>query len=206
MREPGATIPTRIFPLFMEIAPYCWRRGTPKPKRGLMSSGKSYFLCGIGGSGMLPLALILRGQGFKVSGSDRALDQGRTAAKFEFLRANGISLHAQDGSGIADPSAIVVASAAVEATVPTSSRQAHQRPDPNARRASCRAVQRRRRTHRHRRHQRQVDDNRDGRLDPPCRRARSTIMNGRDEEFVTGDIPFASAVVGKGDRFRQRGR
>ncbi len=34
---------------------------------------KHYFFCGIGGSGMLPLALILRGQGGVVEGSDRML-------------------------------------------------------------------------------------------------------------------------------------
>jgi len=47
-----------------------------------MDRDKPYFFCGIGGSGMLPLALILRAKGIAVSGSDRALDQGRTAQKF----------------------------------------------------------------------------------------------------------------------------
>jgi len=79
---------------------------------------RPYFFCGIGGSGMLPLALILRAHGAAVSGSDRALDQGRTAPKFEFLRARGIALFPQDGSGVADPRAIVVASAAIENDVP----------------------------------------------------------------------------------------
>jgi UDP-N-acetylmuramate--alanine ligase len=79
---------------------------------------RPYFFCGIGGSGMLPLALILRAKGATVSGSDRALDHGRTAPKFEFLRARGIALFAQDGSGITDPRAIVVASAAIENDVP----------------------------------------------------------------------------------------
>lgn len=67
---------------------------------------------------MLPLALILRARGAHVEGSDRALDQGRTAAKFEFLRARGIALHKQDGTGVRDANQIVVASAAVEETVP----------------------------------------------------------------------------------------
>jgi UDP-N-acetylmuramate--alanine ligase len=82
-----------------------------------MSGTKSYFFCGIGGSGMLPLAAIVRGQGAEVSGSDRALDQGRTAAKFDYLRAQGVDLYPQDGSG---PQAgqILVASAAVEESVP----------------------------------------------------------------------------------------
>jgi UDP-N-acetylmuramate--alanine ligase len=83
-----------------------------------MDRHRVYFFCGIGGSGMLPLALILRAKGYEVSGSDRALDQGRTAQKFEFLRQRGIALHSQDGSGITDPRQIVVTSAAVECTIP----------------------------------------------------------------------------------------
>ncbi len=79
---------------------------------------KSYFFVGIGGSGMLPLAEIVAAQGCSVAGSDRSLDQGRLGAKFEALAARGIGLHAQDGSGIVSADQIVVASAAVEATVP----------------------------------------------------------------------------------------
>ncbi len=82
-----------------------------------MSETKSYFFCGIGGSGMLPLAAIVRGQGALVSGSDRALDQGRIAAKFDYLRGLGIELFPQDGSGLR-PGQILVASAAVEESVP----------------------------------------------------------------------------------------
>ncbi|HKR25092.1 MAG TPA: Mur ligase family protein, partial [Allosphingosinicella sp.] len=82
-----------------------------------MDEAKSYFFCGIGGSGMLPLALIVRGLGHRVAGSDRTLDQGRLAPKFAFLRARGIDLFPQDGSGIASPDQIVVASAAIEETV-----------------------------------------------------------------------------------------
>ncbi len=52
-------------------------------------AGRRYFFCGIGGSGMLPLALILKGQGAEVAGSDRARDQGRTPEKFAFLRGPG---------------------------------------------------------------------------------------------------------------------
>jgi UDP-N-acetylmuramate--alanine ligase len=79
---------------------------------------KSYFFVGIGGSGMLPLAEIVTSQGHRVAGSDRSLDQGRLGAKFEGLAARGIGLHAQDGSGIISADQIVVASAAVEASVP----------------------------------------------------------------------------------------
>ena len=66
---------------------------------------------------MLPLALILRARGDKVLGSDRALDQGRLAEKFDFLRANGIALFPQDGSGVTDSNLVVVTSAAVEETI-----------------------------------------------------------------------------------------
>ncbi len=82
-----------------------------------ISSAKSYFMSGIGGSGMLPLALILRARGFEVAGSDRSLDQGRLGAKFEYLNAQGIALFPQDGSGIVSAEQILVRSAAVEDTV-----------------------------------------------------------------------------------------
>jgi UDP-N-acetylmuramate--alanine ligase len=83
-----------------------------------MDQTDSYFLCGVGGSGMLPLALILRARGASVAGSDRSLDQGRITAKFDYLARAGVRLFAQDGSGVTDPQTIVVASAAVEDTVP----------------------------------------------------------------------------------------
>jgi UDP-N-acetylmuramate--alanine ligase len=83
-----------------------------------MTLNSRYFFCGVGGSGMLPLALILRGKGAEVSGSDRSLDQGRTPEKFAFLRAHGIALFPQDGSGVSDPRTVVVASTAVESTIP----------------------------------------------------------------------------------------
>ena len=67
---------------------------------------------------MMPLAVIMKARGADVSGSDRALDQGRTAPKFDWLRAHGIALFAQDGSGITSARQTVVASAAVEDTVP----------------------------------------------------------------------------------------
>jgi UDP-N-acetylmuramate--alanine ligase len=67
---------------------------------------------------MLPLALILRGLGAQVAGSDRSRDQGRTPEKFTWLEAQGFSLFPQDGSGISSSSQTLVASAAVEDTVP----------------------------------------------------------------------------------------
>ena len=77
-----------------------------------------WFFCGIGGSGMLPLALILRGLGAEVAGSDRSRDQGRTPEKFAWLESLGFNLFPQDGSGIVSANQTLVASAAVEDTVP----------------------------------------------------------------------------------------
>jgi UDP-N-acetylmuramate--alanine ligase len=75
------------------------------------------FFSGIGGSGMLPLASIVRAGGGRVAGSDRSLDAGRTPHKFDYLRSLGIQLFPQDGSGVQD-GMMLVTSAAVEDTVP----------------------------------------------------------------------------------------
>ena len=77
-----------------------------------------WFFCGIGGSGMLPLALILKDHGATVAGSDRSRDQGRTPEKFAWLQSLGFVLHPQNGSGIVSADQVLVASAAVEDTVP----------------------------------------------------------------------------------------
>jgi UDP-N-acetylmuramate--alanine ligase len=83
-----------------------------------MHHGKPYFFVGIGGSGMMPLAMILAGQGATVAGSDRSLDQAKLPAKFDYLARRGVALFPQDGSGVTSAEQIVVASAAVEASVP----------------------------------------------------------------------------------------
>jgi len=76
-----------------------------------------FFFCGIGGSGMLPLAAILRAGGARVAGSDRSLDAGRLGNKFEYLRSLGIQLVPQDGCGLAEGMTLIT-SAAVEETIP----------------------------------------------------------------------------------------
>ena len=81
-------------------------------------SARPFFFVGIGGSGMLPLAQILSGRGVAVSGSDRSHDQGRTPEKFAAMERAGFTLFPQDGSGITSGEQIVVASAAVEDSVP----------------------------------------------------------------------------------------
>lgn len=77
-----------------------------------------WFFCGIGGSGMLPLALILKGHGAEIGGSDRSRDQGHGAEKFGWLESLGFQLFPQDGSGVTSAAQTLVASAAVEDTVP----------------------------------------------------------------------------------------
>ena len=93
-----------------------------------MNEPRIYHFCGIGGSGMLPLAAIVRATGARVTGSDRALDAGRLAAKFDYLKSLGIGLFAQDGSGLAD-GATLVTSAAVEPSIPDVVRAAELRLD-----------------------------------------------------------------------------
>ncbi|MBB3939836.1 UDP-N-acetylmuramate--alanine ligase [Novosphingobium fluoreni] len=81
-------------------------------------TARPWFFCGIGGSGMLPLALILKGLGAQVAGSDRSRDQGRSAEKFAWLEREGFHLFPQDGSGVTSAEQVLVASAAVEDSVP----------------------------------------------------------------------------------------
>jgi UDP-N-acetylmuramate--alanine ligase len=83
-----------------------------------MNQRQAYFFCGVGGSGMTPLALIVQSRGAKVEGSDRALDQGRNLERFEFLRSRGVTLHPQDGTGLKSSAQTLVVSAAVEETIP----------------------------------------------------------------------------------------
>lgn len=80
-------------------------------------SEPSYFFCGIGGSGMMPLAMIVAARGASVAGSDRSHDQGRSPEKFAWLESQGIAFYPQDGSG-PKSGQILVASAAVEDSVP----------------------------------------------------------------------------------------
>jgi UDP-N-acetylmuramate--alanine ligase len=81
-----------------------------------------FFFCGIGGSGMLPLALILRGHGVSIGGSDRARDQGRTPEKFTFLEKQGVTMAPQDGTGLTHDYAALVVSSAIEDSIPEVSR------------------------------------------------------------------------------------
>jgi UDP-N-acetylmuramate--alanine ligase len=168
-----------------------------------MSRRGDYFFCGIGGSGMTPLALIIQARGGRVEGSDRALDQGRNAERFDFLRAQGVRLYPQDGSGVTRAGQILVTSAAVEETVP----------DVQAARRVGAAVTTRARllaelfnasgcavgvagT--------SGKSTTVGMLGFILHRAgrRPTIMNGADmKNFIDAGSPFASARIGDGDIF-----
>ncbi len=71
------------------------------------------FLVGIGGIGMSGLAQFLVKCGYTVAGSDRALNQSAMRQLFDALRAQGIELYPQDGSGVKTfhPDALVLSSA-----------------------------------------------------------------------------------------------
>jgi UDP-N-acetylmuramate--alanine ligase len=168
-----------------------------------MSQIEDYFFCGIGGSGMTPLALIIQAGGGRVEGSDRALDQGRNTERFDFLRGRGIVLHPQDGSGVRRFNQIVVTSTAVEETVP----------DVLAARRVGATIITRAKLLAELFNRAAVSVGIAGTsgksttvgmigwiLDRAGRR--STIMNGADmKNFMDGGLPIASATVGDGDIF-----
>ncbi len=79
---------------------------------------KNPFFIGIAGSGMSALAQYLKGIGKNVSGSDRFFAPGSYNETKEKLEAEGIACFLQDGSGITGDTDLVVASTAIEDTVP----------------------------------------------------------------------------------------
>jgi UDP-N-acetylmuramate--alanine ligase len=167
-----------------------------------MSELGDYFFCGVGGTGMTPLALIIQAKGARVEGSDRALDQGRNAERFDFLRARGVRLHPQDGSGVR-AGQIVVTSTAVEDTIA----------DVQAARRVGAAVTTRARLLAELFNAARFSvgvagtsgkSTTVGMIGWILHRAgkRPTIMNGADmKNFAGPDSPFASARVGNGEIF-----
>lgn len=91
---------------------------TSSSRNGPSLDQERVFFCGIGGSGMLPLAQIMHGLGMEVTGSDRSRDQGRTPEKFAWLEQHGFRLFPQDGSGLTSCDQTLIASAAIEDNVP----------------------------------------------------------------------------------------
>jgi UDP-N-acetylmuramate--alanine ligase len=152
---------------------------------------------------MTPLALIVQARGGRVEGSDRALDQGRNADRFDFLRARGVLLHPQDGSGVCRSGQILVTSAAVEETIP----------DVQAARRIGAAVITRARLLAELFNDAALGIGVAGTSGKSttvgmigwilARAGKSpTIMNGADmKNFVAADAPFASARIGDGHAF-----
>lgn len=75
---------------------------------------KHVHICGVAGVGMNALAQALVFSGYSVSGSDRFIDRRRALPVLEKLRALGITLVPQDGSGVTEETDCVVFSTAVE--------------------------------------------------------------------------------------------
>lgn len=77
---------------------------------------RRWHVVGAAGSGMSALAQYLAFDGHRVSGSDRAFDQGTLVEEADALRALGIQLFPQDGSGSVSAAAVLT-STAVEARI-----------------------------------------------------------------------------------------
>jgi len=75
---------------------------------------RRYHFSGVGGSGMAPLAILTASRGAIVTGSDRNHDRGLALPVFDALRAAGVRLVPQDGSGITPDITAFVHSTAVE--------------------------------------------------------------------------------------------
>ena len=93
-------------------------KGLKTPRFRCTPVSKSYLFCGVGGSGMSPLALICAHQGHTVYGSDRSYDQGKSPDKFASLEDQGIKLVLQDGSGVTEDLDALVVSSAIEDSIP----------------------------------------------------------------------------------------
>jgi UDP-N-acetylmuramate--alanine ligase len=78
----------------------------------------TYHFSGIAGSGMNPLARLMRARGHSVQGSDRSFDHDKNADVARQLRALGIEIRPQDGSAIDARVQRFVYSTAVEADTP----------------------------------------------------------------------------------------
>jgi len=84
----------------------------------LSSSEGWLHFCGAGGSGMSALAQIHAWRGGRCTGSDRAFDQGERAAVRAALAAAGVEIVPQDGTWPRAGCEALVASTAVEDSVP----------------------------------------------------------------------------------------
>lgn len=81
-------------------------------------NGKKYLFCGVGGSGMSALAVAMVSRGAYVIGSDRNYDRGLFSDHYQNLVDNGVTMVAQDGSGVTSDLSALVVSSAVEPSIP----------------------------------------------------------------------------------------
>ena len=91
---------------------------TIQNRHAVLHRDKSVHLIGINGVGMKPLAYILQGEGWHVSGSDRYFDKNPLSIDINKYLQNGISIKPQDGSGVHVGLERVIYSSAVEAEIP----------------------------------------------------------------------------------------
>lgn len=75
-------------------------------------------VAGIGGVGMSALAQALLDAGATVTGSDRLLDAGDLTETLACLKAQGVTLYPQDGSGVTPQTVRLAVSTAIEADNP----------------------------------------------------------------------------------------
>lgn len=83
-----------------------WAEEMPRPG--------SLHVVGIGGVGMSAIAQAYLDSGTEVTGSDRLADSGGTTGALDALRAQGVRIFPQDGSGIGDATTSVAVSTAIE--------------------------------------------------------------------------------------------
>lgn len=77
-----------------------------------------YHVVGAAGVGMSAVAELLARLGHRVSGSDRALDQGQAPDVLNRLRAGGVRLVPQSGEGVTSTTTAIVVSTAIEPSNP----------------------------------------------------------------------------------------
>ncbi len=79
-----------------------------------MPHAESVHIVGIGGVGMSAIAQAYIDSGAEVTGSDRLADHGDLTDTLRALRAQGVALFPQDGSGVGEATTKVVVSTAIE--------------------------------------------------------------------------------------------
>ncbi|HMP89547.1 MAG TPA: Mur ligase domain-containing protein [Kiritimatiellia bacterium] len=81
----------------------------------MKTSEQHVHVVGVAGVGMSAIAQALLDAGYRVTGSDRYIDEGQALDVLDRLKAAGVELIPQDGSGISTATICVVVSTAIEA-------------------------------------------------------------------------------------------